>query len=67
MLTSYYTFLYYKLQCQLECACLHQTKNIVIYTLQTIMKIPNQKRESTYANIQSCPFNKKRESDHVKI
>jgi len=46
------------MRCQSECACLHKTVNMVKQLLK-VVKIP--KRESTHANVQSCPYNENRE------
>ena len=46
--------------CQSECACLHQTVNMVDLVVNT-NENTYPKRESTHANTQSCPSNEKRE------
>ena len=43
--------------CQSECACLHKTVNIVVF----FAKRSTQKGEQSHANVQSCPYNEKRE------
>ena len=42
--------------CKLESAYLHNTVNMEVFTVKSNKKkIP--KRESTHANVQSCPYN----------
>ena len=45
--------------CNSECACLHQTVNRVVFVIKVMKYLP--KRESTHANVQSCPSNEIRE------
>jgi len=44
--------------CQSECVCLHTRINIVVFFVKVIKKLA--KRESTRANVQSCPYNEHR-------
>ena len=44
--------------CQSECSCLHKTVNMVIFFDKSNGN--DTKRESTHANVQSCPYNEKR-------
>jgi len=46
--------------CQSECACLHKTVQVGIFLFKD-NENTYQKRESTHANVQSCPSNEKRE------
>ena len=46
--------------CQSECACVHKTVNMVGFFVKS-KDNTYPKRESTYTNVQSCPYNQKRE------
>ena len=46
--------------CQSECACLHKTVNMVVFFVKSNENTCTE-RESTHANVHSCPFNEMRE------
>jgi len=46
--------------CQSVCACLHKTVNIVVFFVRS-NENTYSKRESTHANVQSCPCKEKKE------
>ena len=46
--------------CQSECACLDKTVNMVVFFVKS-NENTYTKRDSTHANVQSCPYNEKRE------
>ena len=49
--------------CQSEHACLHITVNTVVFFVKS-NENTYPKRESTHANVQSCPYNEKKEYTH---
>ena len=44
--------------CQSECACLHKIVNMVVFFVKSNEN--TYPKESTHANVQSCPYNEKR-------
>ena len=60
ILDSPITYKHASVLCQSECACLHETLNIVVFFVKSNNKyLP--KRDSTHANVHSCPYNEKSE------
>ena len=49
---------------QSECACLHKTVNMVVFFVKSN---ENTYTKGTHANVQSCPYNEKREYMYLKV
>ena len=57
---SYITYRNDSVLCQSECTCLHKTVNMVVFFVKS-NENTYPKRESTHADVQSCPYNEKME------